>query len=91
MPLIGKFLVQQDSIGNNSVVASKIAANAITASILAPNEDPALNPNQPNQSKDVPKITNGMFAGLIFSESENSFLLLPRKKAPHNAVIPADI
>ena len=32
MPLIGKFLVQQDSIGNNSVVASKIAANAITAS-----------------------------------------------------------
>ena len=31
-----------------------VVANAETASALAPNADPALNPNQPNQSKPVP-------------------------------------
>ena len=38
--------------------------------------DPALNPNQPTQSKPVPKITNGIFAGFssIFSFPEG-----PRK------------
>ena len=34
-----------------------VFANAITASELAPNADPALKPNHPNQSKPVPKIT----------------------------------
>jgi len=34
-----------------------VFANAITASEFAPRADPALNPNHPNHSSPVPRIT----------------------------------
>ena len=61
-------------------------ANAITASEFAPRADPALNPNHPNHSSPVPRITYGTFAGL----SITSFLL-PKNIAPARAANPADI
>ena len=63
-----------------------VLANAITASGFAPRADPALKPNQPNQSSPVPKITYGTLAGL----SATSFLL-PKNIAPARAAKPADI
>ena len=47
---------------------------------MAPSADPALNPNHPNQSIPVPKITNGMLAGFSII-----FFLWPRKIAPIKA------
>ena len=37
-----------------AAAAVLVVANALMAKLLAPNAEPALNPNQPNQSKPVP-------------------------------------
>src|SRR6186713_1671699 len=42
-----------------------VVAKAEAANVPAPRALPALNPNQPNHSKPVPKRTNGIFAGAI--------------------------
>ena len=42
-----------------------VVANAFTANELAPNAEPALKPNHPNQSKPVPIKSYGIFAGGI--------------------------
>ena len=44
--------------------AKLVLANASTASVPAEKADPALKPNHPNHNNPVPKITNGMFAGV---------------------------
>src|SRR5262245_18398129 len=44
-----------------------VVANAIAACPDADSADPALNPNQPNHSIPVPRMTNGMFAGVCAS------------------------
>ena len=44
-----------------------VVANAIAAVPDAASADPALKPNQPNHSMPVPRITNGMFAGVCVS------------------------
>src|SRR4051794_8582564 len=41
-----------------------VVANAIVAEPLAPTAEPALKPNQPNQSIPVPRSTNGTLAGV---------------------------
>src|SRR4051794_32483736 len=40
--------------------ATLVVAKALTAKALAPTAEPALNPNQPNQSKPVPSNTKGI-------------------------------
>ena len=44
-----------------------VVANAIAAWPPADSADPALNPNQPNHSMPVPRITNGILAGVCGS------------------------
>ena len=40
-----------------AAAAVLVVANALIAKLLAPNAEPPLNPNQPNQSKPVPIST----------------------------------
>src|SRR5690242_10835880 len=64
-----------------------VVANAIVAWPDADNADPALNPNQPNHNMPVPRITNGMFAGVC----DSPFLcvvLRPSTSAPASAARP---
>ena len=44
-----------------------VVANAIAAWPDADSAEPALKPNQPNHSMPVPRITNGMLAGVCGS------------------------
>src|SRR5262245_1828227 len=44
-----------------------VVANAMAACPEADNAEPALKPNQPNQSIPVPRMTKGMFAGVCAS------------------------
>ncbi len=63
-----------------------VVAKAFTAVVLAPRADPALNPNHPNHSIPVPKITYGMLAGWC------GFLWFfrgPSASAPASAASPA--
>lgn len=48
-----------------AAAAVLVVAKAETDNALAPNADPALKPNQPNQSKPVPISTYGILAGGI--------------------------
>ena len=57
---------------------------AFTAIELAAKEDPALNPNHPNQSIAAPNNTNGILAGC-----PDSFLL-PKNIAPAKAATPEE-
>src|SRR3989344_1642757 len=65
-----------------------VTKRALIARPYAANALPPLNPNQPNQSNAVPRITNGMLFGFacLFS-----FFLLPTTIAPANAENPARI
>src|SRR5690606_24818963 len=67
--------------------AALVVANAEAAKPFAPKADPALNPNQPNQSNPVPSITYVIRAGFEPLES------LPRLRysADASAVTPADM
>src|SRR5829696_5134779 len=67
-----------------------VVKKADTAVAFAPNAEPALNPNHPNQSKPVPIKTYGIFAGLCATLSICDFLLF-KTKAPANAAQPAEI
>src|SRR5262245_59083033 len=60
-----------------------VVPNADTESALAAPADPALKPNQPNQSKPVPIKTYGIFAGGISLWSICTFLLF-KTRAPAN-------
>ena len=64
--------------------AELVVIKAFAASPEAPNADPALKPNQPNQSIPVPKMTKGIFVG-----SWENFFLLPKNIAPASAANPA--
>src|SRR5438270_13343051 len=61
-----------------------VVANAIAAVPLAATAEPALKPNQPNQSMPVPRITNGTFAGEAVSLEMCDFRR-PRIRAPASA------
>ena len=65
-----------------------VVKNACAAISLAPNAEPALNPNQPNQSMPVPNITNGIFAGACVCLLM-CCALLPKTMAPAKAAKPA--
>ena len=67
-----------------------VVANAIAAWPDAASADPALNPNQPNHSMPVPRITNGMFAGVCASPFLCA-LRRPSTIAPASAAKPADM
>ncbi len=67
-----------------------VVANAIAAVPLAATADPALKPNQPNQSIPVPRITKGTFAGEVVSLATWIFRR-PRINAPASAAQPADM
>ncbi len=67
-----------------------VVANAIAAWPDADSAEPALKPNQPNHSMPVPRITNGMLAGVCGSP----FLCVVRRPstiAPASAAKPADM
>ena len=61
-----------------------VVAKAIAAVPLAPSDEPALKPNQPNQSIPVPKRTKGIFVGIC-----SLFFRLPKVKTPAKAANPA--
>ena len=67
-----------------------VVAKAIAAVPLAANAEPALKPNQPNQSIPVPRITNGTLAGELSSLVIWTFRR-PRIMAPASAAQPADM
>src|SRR5918998_530021 len=58
-------IIQSKNIQPSIAVADAVlvVANAMAAVPLAASAEPALKPNQPNQSIPVPSRTNGMFAG----------------------------
>ena len=60
---------------------------ALTATPSAAREEPALKPNQPNQSMAAPKITKGIFAG---TWGVAAFLRCPKNKAPVKAATPEE-
>src|SRR5262249_11246032 len=67
-----------------------VVAKASAAESLAASAEPALKPNQPNQSRPVPSSTNGTLAGVCGSCC--SWLVRrPRIKAPASAANPADM
>ena len=77
------------NIQTNAAVAAEICVTniAIPAFPLAPNADPALNPNQPTQSIAAPIIVRtGLCGGVI--DFGNPFLL-PIVKAATSAAVPA--
>ena len=61
-----------------------VVANAIAAVPFAAKADPALNPNQPNQSIPVPNKTNGIFVGIC-----SLLFRLPKTRTPASAANPA--
>ena len=63
-----------------AAVAIKVFANASAALPFASNAEPALNPNQPTQSKEAPTMVNVKLCGLNASLPKPS--LLPRTYAP---------
>src|SRR5688572_21402036 len=67
-----------------------VVKKAETAVALAPKAEPALKPNQPNQSKPVPINTYGILAGLWATFSKCTFLLF-KTNAPARAAQPAEI
>src|SRR6478672_10289098 len=67
-----------------------VLANASTARLLAAVAEPALKPNQPNQSKPVPNNTYGMRAGLIDSPVICTLRLF-KTMEPAKAAQPAEI
>ena len=69
--------------------AAFVVTKALMAKPLAAKALPALKPNHPNQSNDVPKTTKGKLcgAGTLWSR----FFLLPMIKVTANAAIPADV
>src|SRR5664280_889046 len=54
-------------INNPAAAANWVFTNALTATLLAPNADPALNPNQPNQRMPAPNRVRGTEWGCIDS------------------------
>src|SRR5450759_650099 len=52
-------------INNPAAAANWVFTNALTATLLAPNADPALNPNQPNQRMPAPNRVRGTEGGCI--------------------------
>src|SRR5262249_56253783 len=85
LPRIASKKIQASAAAAEAVL---VVANAIAAWPDADNADPALNPNQPNHSKPVPSITNGMFPGVCASPA-SCILRRPRLVAPASAPTPA--
>ncbi|MNT06144.1 hypothetical protein D3C72_1407980 [compost metagenome] len=60
-PIADGFLPRMISTNIQAIAATAdavvVVAKAYAARLFAPPAEPALNPNQPNQSKAVPKIT----------------------------------
>ena len=67
-----------------------VVAKASTAASLAASAEPALKPNQPNQSMPVPSSTYGMLAGSCASLA-TWLLRRPSTIAPARAAKPADM
>src|SRR4051795_6314665 len=67
-----------------------VVPNAMAAVPLAASAEPALKPNQPNQSMPVPSSTNGTLAG-EWASLAMWLLRRPRTMAPARAANPADI
>src|SRR3989344_8019465 len=86
------FMNQSISIHDIAAAAAAkfVTTRALTASAFAANEEPALNPNNPNHSKAAPTITNGTLFGLNSLPFFASFLL-PITKAAASAESPAAI
>src|SRR5712675_1373235 len=68
-----------------------VVANACAATASAASAEPALNPNQPNQSMPVPRRTYGAFDGDGAPPGLAFFIRGPRKMAPASAANPADM
>ena len=60
LPFIQSKNIQESIAAADAVL---VVAKAKAASPEAPSAEPALKPNQPNQSIPVPRMTNGTFAG----------------------------
>ena len=81
------------SISNQPATAAQVAVNvlinATPANPFAPRAEPALNPNQPNQSNPAPIITSGKLDGRssIFPKP----IRLPNTSASANPAAPAFI
>ena len=73
-----------------AAAAVLVVPNAFTAKGVAPTADPALKPNQPNQSKPVPINTYGTLAGGISAFCSCDFLRF-NTSAPASAAQPAVI
>ncbi len=67
-----------------------VVAKASVAEPLAARAEPALKPNQPNQSMPVPSITNGTLAG-EWASLLMWLLRRPSRIAPARAAQPADM
>src|ERR1035441_5970504 len=87
-PRADTFLPRTASKNIQAIIAAAeptmVVAKALTAVVLAPSDEPALKPNQPNQSIPVPKITKGMLAGSWCLLSPNE-VLRPNSIAPASA------
>ena len=68
--------------------AKLVVAKARVAVPLAARAEPALNPNQPNQSSPVPNTTKGILAGAAACPWVKLWRL-PKKTAPARAAKPA--
>ena len=86
-PFIQSKNIQESMAAAEAVL---VVAKARAARPEAPIAEPALKPNQPNQSIPVPRITNGTFAGSCVSIGHMA-VPAPSIIAPANAANPADM
>ena len=68
-------------------MAPIVLIQATEASVLAPRAEPALKPNQPNQSRPAPIITSGRLCGRIGSRFQPT--RLPSTRASARPAAPA--
>ncbi|MNE59809.1 hypothetical protein D3C80_1549270 [compost metagenome] len=83
LPLI---LSKKTQVSMAEAEATVVVAKAIAAVPLAAKAEPALKPNQPNQSIPVPNKTKGILAGMC-----SLFFLFPKTNTPAIAAKPADM